>query len=127
MEAVHLAGRVLFAAVLTMMAMNHFMQVGMMKPYAASKGVPAPGLAVVGSGLVLLAGALSVGFGFYPTYGVIALTVFFLPVTFMMHDFWNAEEEAQMNEMIQFMKNLVILGASWVFLAIPQPWPLSLG
>ncbi len=127
MEYVHLAGRVLFAAVLTMMATNHLMQAGNLKPYAASKGVPLPGVAVVGSGLVLLAGALSIGFGFFPTYGVIALTVFFVPVTLMMHDFWNAEAEAKQNEMIQFMKNMVILGASWVFLAIPQPWPLSLG
>jgi len=32
----------------------------------------------------------------------------------------------KMIEMVNFMKNLALMGAALMMLAIPQPWPLSL-
>jgi len=32
-----------------------------------------------------------------------------------------------MMEQVQFMKNMAILGAILMLLAIPTPWPMSLG
>lgn len=31
----------------------------------------------------------------------------------------------KMNEQINFMKNMALLGSTLMFLAIPRPWPLS--
>jgi hypothetical protein len=43
-----------------------------------------------------------------------------------MHAFWQAEGQVRTMDQIQFMKNLAILGAILMLLAIPTPWPLSL-
>ena len=50
-----------------------------------------------------------------------------LGTTFPMHNFW-AVSDPQMKhaEMINFLKNMAIVGALLLLLAIPQPWPFSL-
>lgn len=104
------------------------MQLEMMSGYAGSKGVPAPKLAVIVSGLLLLVGGLSILLSFQPLIGVIALVIFFLPVTFMMHNFWAVEEEQiKRAEMVNFTKNLALMGSALMFLVIPTPWPFRLG
>ena len=32
----------------------------------------------------------------------------------------------RINDSVNFQKNLAMLGAAWMLLAIPQPWPMSL-
>jgi len=128
MDVIFLIGRIIVGLYYIISAANHFMQLEMMSGYASSKNVPASKLAVIVSGLLLLIGGLSILTGFQPVIGVIALAIFFLPVTFMMHNFWAVEDEQmKMNEMINFMKNMGLLGSALMFLAIPQPWPLGLG
>ena len=51
-----LIGRVIVSGFFLMNAFNHFAQLNMMTGYAKSKGVPAPALAVGGSGVLLLLG-----------------------------------------------------------------------
>jgi uncharacterized membrane protein YphA (DoxX/SURF4 family) len=80
------------------------------------------------AGVLLAIGGLTIITGFQPTIGVIALVLFFVPVTFRMHDFWTeTDPQARMNQMVNFAKNLGLLGSALMFLAIPQPWALSLG
>jgi len=122
-----LAGRVLFGGFFLMAGIDHFRRVDMMTPYAKAKGVPAPRLGVLGSGLLLVAGGLSMVLGVYPTWGVVMLTVTLVPITYMMHNFWTATEPmARQMDMTHFMKNIALLGAAWMLLLIPQPWALSL-
>ncbi len=128
MEIAFLIGRIILGIYYLFNASNHFMRLEMMSGYAASKGVPAPKLAVIVSGLLLVIGGLSILTGFQPLIGVIALVVFFLPVTFMMHNFWAVEDQQmKIMEMIQFMKNMGLMSSALMFLAIPTPWPFSLG
>lgn len=126
MDIVFLIGRIVFAGVLLVMAFPHFKNYQQMAGYAGSKGVPAPSLTVIGSGVVLVLGALSILTGIQPTLGVALIEVFFLPVTLMMHDFWMIDGEGRVTQQIQFNKNVAIAGAALIFLAIPQPWTLSL-
>jgi putative oxidoreductase len=128
MEIAFLIGRIIVGVYFIYSGSNHFMQLNMMTGYAGSKNVPASKLAVIVAGLLLLIGGLSIITGFQPLIGVIALVLFFLPVTFMMHNFWAVEDPmAKMGEMVNFTKNLALLGAALMFLAIPTPWPFSLG
>jgi uncharacterized membrane protein YphA (DoxX/SURF4 family) len=95
--------------------------------YAQSKGVPAPKLAITGSGILLLIGGASMVLGLYPLIGVIALAVFLIPVTFMMHNFWKIQDPvARMGERISFQKNMALLGAALMMLAISTPWIWSI-
>jgi uncharacterized membrane protein YphA (DoxX/SURF4 family) len=127
MEYVFLAGRVLYGGFFLLAGIDHFRHVEMMTPYAASKGIPAPRLGVIGSGLLLILGGLSILLGMRPTWGVLFLTVFLLPTSFLMHNYWAATDPSvRQLDVTNFKKNIALLGAAWMFLLIPQPWPLSL-
>ncbi len=126
MQTAFLIGRVVLGLYYLFNALNHFTQVPMMSQYAASKGVPLPEVAVLVTGLLLLVGGLSILTGYKPTIGVAALVLFLLPVSFIMHNFWaETEQMTQMMHMVNFLKNLGLVGSALMFLAIPQPWPLS--
>jgi uncharacterized membrane protein YphA (DoxX/SURF4 family) len=123
-----LLGRILFGGFFLFNSYRHLTRASDMAPYAASKGVPAPKVAVLGSGVLLALGGLSVLLGVRPKWGVLFLTLFLIPVSFTMHNYW-ADKDPQMRQIneIQFHKNLALLGAAFMLLAIPEPWVLSLG
>jgi uncharacterized membrane protein YphA (DoxX/SURF4 family) len=98
----------------------------MLSQYAASKGVPAPDIAVAGSGALALAGGVSVLTGTKPRQGLAAIVGFLVPMTLQMHRFWEVEDQqARMNETINFMKNLALAGAALMLMQVPEPWPAS--
>jgi len=121
-------GRIIVGCFFLMNAFNHFAQLNMMTGYAKSKGIPAPALAVGGSGALLLVGGLSLLLGYHPTIGAALLVIFLLGVSFGIHNFWTVQDQqARMGEMINFLKNMAILGLLLMTLAIPRPWLMSLG
>jgi putative oxidoreductase len=127
MESAFVAGRLVVGSYCLYNAINHFTHVGMMSSHVAAKGVPAASLAIVVSGILLAIAGLTFLLGWHPKLGVAALVLFLVPVTFIMHAFWkDTDAQARMANMIHFMKNLALLGSSLMFLAIPEPWPLSL-
>lgn len=122
-----LIGRVLFGGFLAFAGLNHFLDAGEMSEYAASKGVPAAGLGVITTGTMLVFGGLGVLFGAYPVLAAGSVATFFLIVTPMMHDFWAVPEDQQEEEMTNFLKNVELLGAALVFLALgDQAWGYAL-
>ena len=128
MEYLFLLGRILFGGFFLFNAYKHFTGVSSMAPYAASKGVPAPRMAVLGSGLLLALGGLSILLGVKPKWGVLLLALFLVPVTLTMHNFWaDQDQQTRYSNQIQFQKNLALLGATLMLLLIPEPWVLSLG
>jgi putative oxidoreductase len=127
-ETAFLIGRIILGIYYLFNASNHFMRLDMMTGYTASKGVPAPRVFVIVTGILLLIGGVSILLGIRPVVGVVALVVFFIPVSFIMHNFWAVQDPmAKMLEMVNFTKNMGLMGSALMFLAIPQPWPLSLG
>jgi putative oxidoreductase len=127
MDFLFLAGRVLYGGFFLLAGIDHVRHVGMLTPYAAAKRVPAPRLGVLGSGVVLILGGASVLLGIRPTWGVLLLTVFLLPTSFMIHNYWAVTDPAaRQMDTVMFKKNMALLGAAWMLLLIPQPWPLSL-
>lgn len=126
MDLLFLIGRVLFSFIFLMSGMGHFMRLEQMAQYAQSKGVPAPQLAVPGTGMLLVLGGLSVLLGFYPTIGLILLLVFLVPTTLFMHRFWEINDPMQRQmEMVQFLKNMALVGAALMLLML-RNWPLSI-
>jgi len=106
---------------------NHFRNLNSMAGWAQSKNVPAAKFMVALTGIFLLIGGLSILLGVYVEVGITALTLFFLPVTFVMHDFWReTDPQMKMMQMVNFMKNLALWAAILALLFVPQPWPLSL-
>ena len=123
-----LIGRILIGGFFMSAGFSHFARLNMMAGYARMKGTPAPRLGVGGSGILLLLGGASLLLGFHPSIGVVLLLIFLLPTSFMIHNFWTIRDpQAKMAEMVQFQKNIAILGLLLMTLLIPQPWPLSFG
>ena len=127
-EYILLLSRVILGFYFLFNSFNHFRNLNSLAGWVQSKNVPAPKLMVALTGILLLIGGLSILLGVYIEIGILALTLFFLPVTFVMHDFWReTDPQMKMMQMINFMKNLALWGAILALLFIPQPWPFSLG
>ena len=83
--------------------------------YMAAEGVPLPSVMLAGAIAFLIAGSLSVITGYKTQIGAGLLLVFLVLATYFFHDFWTFEGEARQQQMIQFMKNLSLMG-TMVFL-----------
>lgn len=120
MDVLVLIGRILFAALFLNSAVGHLTQSEAMAGYARSKGVPAPRLAVVGSGVLMGVGALLVLFGVWADLGALLLVVFLVPTAVLMHGFWSvpaSEPEARQGETVHFFKDVSLAGAALMLLA----------
>lgn len=121
-----LAGRTLFALVVGYLALGNLRDLQGSIAYAESKGAPFAAVGVPLGSTLLLAGALSILLGVYPFVGALAIAGFLVPVTPLMHDFWNAEGQAAENEQIHFLKNVGLLGATFLLLALTSfEWPYA--
>lgn len=63
-----------------------------------------------GAIFLLILGGLMVLFGYRSTVGAILLLMYWVPVTFIVHDFWNYPKEELREQSILFMKNIAIIG-----------------
>jgi putative oxidoreductase len=123
-----LIGRLLFGGYFLYSGLNHFLMRQMMTGYAASKGVPMPGLAVLGSGALITLGGLSILLGVRPHLGAGLIVIFLAGVTPAMHNFWAVTDPNQrMGDMINFFKNVALIGGALMTMAVPWPWPYALG
>ena len=126
MRVPFLLGRMLFGGYFIMSGINHFKQTKQLAQYAGAKGVPRPDAAVRATGAVLIAGGTSILLGLKPKLGTAAIVGFLAGVSPIMHDFWNEEAEQRMNDMINFTKNLALVGGATALMAVEEPWPASL-
>ena len=123
----YLLGRVLLGGFFIISGLRHFQFLDMMAGFTGSKGVPSPRLAVMVSGALIVVGGFSILLGVRPHWGIALVSLFLIPVTLLMHPYWkHTDPMMRVNDQVNFMKNLAILGASWMLLMIPQPWPTSL-
>jgi putative oxidoreductase len=59
---------------------------------------------------LLVAGGLMVLFGYRSTLGSALLLCYWIPVTLVVHDFWNAPKDQLRLESILFMKDVAVIG-----------------
>lgn len=115
-----LLGRVLFSVIFIFGAMGHLTKVGYMAGYAGAMGVPFPKLAIIVTGLILLAGSISILLGWKISYGAIILIIFLIPVTYQMHflPMLHATDPMQKQmQMINFLKNIGLMGGA-IYIAL---------
>ncbi len=123
----YLAGRVLLGGFFIISGVRHFQHLPMMAGFTGSKGVPSPKLAVMISGLMIILGGVSILLGVRPHWGIALVSAFLIPVTLIMHQYWkHTDPMMRINDQVNFMKNVAILGAVWTLLMMEQPWPASL-
>jgi putative oxidoreductase len=119
-------GRLLLCTIFFMAAVGnkipHFSDVAKVME---SVGVPAPQFMLAGAIVFLIAGSLSVIAGYKARIGAALLLTFLVLASYYFHAFWNLEGQAQQEQMIQFMKNLSMMGAM-LFIVANGSGPMSL-
>ncbi len=109
--AVVVLGRFFFALIFLMAGANHFSSQTI--AFAASQGVPLASIAVPLSGVLSIAGGLSILLGYRAKLGAWLIVLFLVPVTVMMHKFWTVQDPMMAQiQMILFMKNVAMLGGA---------------
>ena len=126
MKAPFVLGRFLFGGFFLYSGINHFRQREAMTQYVKSKNVPTPDVAVMATGAALTIGGASLLLGIKPKLGAAAVAGFLAGVSPIMHDFWTQQDPQQHQmEMIQFSKNMALLGGALALMSVEEPWPAS--
>src|ERR1700716_465297 len=109
MSVLALIGRILFVALFLNAGIGHLIKSEAMVGYAAAKGVPAPKVAIIGSGVLQVVGALMVLLGIWGDLGALLLFVFLIVTAPTMHAFWKeTDPQARTGEMTQFFKDIAL-------------------
>src|SRR6478736_4432733 len=126
MKAAFLIGRLVFGGFFLYNGINHLKQRKQLAQYAESKNVPMAEAVVASTDVVLLANSTNILLNIKPKLGTAAITSFLTSISPIMHNFWSVQEPGQrMNEMINFSKNIALLGSALALMGIDEPWPVS--
>jgi putative oxidoreductase len=90
-----------------------------------SKGIPAASVMLLGALAFELGGSVLVLLGFRARLGALLLLLFLLPTTLLFHNFWASTGAEGKSQMMQFLKNLGIMGGLLLLCAYGAG-PLSL-
>lgn len=104
------AGRVLLALIFFMSGVGKVLDFEGTTGYMAAHGMPAVSLFLIGAIIFELTGGASIILGAYARWGAVLLIIFLIPTTLIFHNFWALEGAERQPQMINFMKNLSILG-----------------
>jgi uncharacterized membrane protein YphA (DoxX/SURF4 family) len=117
-DIIVLIGRIMFVFVFLSSGLAHFRSRQAMSQYAAAKKVPAALPAVLGGGVLLIAGGISILFGIWPDLGALLLVIFLVPTAVLIHNFWTVTDpQERMNETVQFSKDIGLAGAALMLFA----------
>jgi putative oxidoreductase len=109
--AVVVLGRVLFALIFLAGGASNFAKQKVAE--AVSAGVPLASVLVPISGLIALAGGLSILLGYRTQVGAWLIALFLATVTPTMHKFWGITDPVTaQTQMAQFLKNISMLGSA---------------
>jgi len=128
MKGLFLVGRMMLGGFFVYNGINHFTQTQGLAQYADAKNVPNPEAAVRASGALMLLGGASLILGLKPKWGALSIIAFLATASPLFHDFWNAKDPQEgQQQLINFSKNMALLGAALSLAGVEEPWPLSVG
>jgi putative oxidoreductase len=120
-------GRVMIATIFLMSAVgNKIPKFDVVAKGMGSVGIPQPQVMLAGAILFLIAGSLSIILGYKARIGAALLFVFLALATYYFHDFWKYQGARQQEQLVQFMKNLSMMG-TMIFIMTNGSGAMSLG
>lgn len=120
-----LVGRILLASIFLVSGFAKLTNTAETAGHMSAVGIPAPELLAMVAGVAEIAGALAILFGFLTRIGALGLILFMIPTTLLFHNFWAFEGAEQKTQMINFLKNLTIIGGLSLLVA-NGPGPYSI-
>jgi Predicted membrane protein len=93
--------------------------------YMASKGMPMVEVLLIPAILIELGGGLLLAVGYKTRWAALAIFLFLIPTTLIFHAFWAVDPDQVRMQMIQFQKNLAIMGGM-LYVVFNGPGRISL-
>lgn len=112
-----LIGRLLLAAIFAMSGIAKLTDLPGTIGHMTSAGIPYADTLAVVAGVAELAGAAALVLGLLTRLGAFGLLLYLIPTTLMFHAFWNSHGAERLPQMVNFMKNLAIIGGLAVLMA----------
>jgi putative oxidoreductase len=105
-----LVGRILLSAIFITSGFAKLSDPAGAVGYMNGVGIPNADILVYVAGSAELLGGLSLLVGFLARLGAFGLVLTLIPIQYYFHSFWNMEGAEAKTQMVQFMKNLAIMG-----------------
>jgi len=86
--------------------------------HMAGVGIPAPDVLAYVAGWAEIIGGIAVMAGFLARIGAFALVAFLTITTLVFHAFWNYQGQELIQQSVQFMKNLAVIGGLLLLYAV---------
>lgn len=110
-DVTDLIGRIFLSAIFIFEAVDTILYIDKTKATMDQYGLTwNQNLLVYGTIFLLLGGGLMVLLGYRSTFGALLLLLYWVPVTFLVHDFWNYPKDQLRLQSILFMKDVAIIG-----------------
>lgn len=105
-----LLGRLLLATIFLASGFSKLTDPASAISYMNSNGVPNADTLVYVAGIAELTGGIALAVGFLARVAALGLFVLLILISVYMHAFWNLEGADAKMQLVQFMKNLAIMG-----------------
>jgi putative oxidoreductase len=105
-----LVGRILLATIFMISGIAKLTNTAATASHMQSVGIPAADILAIVAGVAEVLGAAALAAGMFTRLGALGLVLFMIPTTLLFHNFWAFEGEEQKQQMIEFLKNLAIIG-----------------
>ena len=117
LPTIALIGRFLLASIFLVSGLGKLTDIPGTVAHMTAAGIPHADTLAIVAGTAEVLGALSIAIGFLTRVGSFGLILFMIPTTLIFHAFWNYAGEQRLPQMVNFMKNLAIIGGLAVLTA----------
>jgi putative oxidoreductase len=104
------AGRVLLSAIFIMSGLNKLIDFSGSVAYLEAQQISPASVLIAIAAIAEIAGGLSVLTGTLARIGALILFLYLIPTTLIFHDFWTFAGMERQMQLVNFMKNLAIMG-----------------
>lgn len=119
-------GRLLIAGLYLSAGISKITGFGGTAGYFGSLGIPFPTVALVGTIVLEIVGAIAILVGFQTRLAALALAIFTAAATFLGHAFWTFPADQAFVQQLMFMKNVAVVGGLLVLAAAgPGKWSVD--
>jgi putative oxidoreductase len=105
-----LIGRILLASIFLVSGIAKLTDTDHTAGYMTSVGIPSAHALALVAGTAEILGGVAILLGVLTRAGAAGLFLFMVPTTLLFHHFWDLEGADQKTQMVNFMKNLAIMG-----------------
>ena len=112
-----LLGRILVGQIFLLSGINKVFHFSQTAAGMAAKGLPMAELLLVLTIIIEVGGSLMIILGWRARLAAIVFFLWLIPVTLVFHDFWAVPENQKLMQLINFQKNIAIMGAMLYIMA----------